>query len=448
MAEIKKVINDRFANFINDYDYETYLLLGGYGSSKSYHIALKIILCCLHEKRKALVIREVYDSIGESCFDLIKEILLDMDLLTEDGSRKRTDNKVMYTASPYQFKFANGSRIIFKGMDKPSKTKSLNGVSMVWLEEASEIKYNGYLELLGRLRTYKQSMHYFLSTNPVDKNNWIYRHFFKKLDNDGKEEIILDDEELYKKKTMVKNGVYYHHSLPTDNIFLPESYKKRLQDLKKYDVDLWRVAWLGEFGANGEKVLPRFKVADDPDIFRREILKIPRRLHFTGMDFGFVTSFNAVLKMAVDDEHKILYIYDELYIKNITDDEMAESDGMKRFKDDIIVADNEDPKAIAYYNSEGYKMRGTVAKFAGSRKSNTKKMRRFTRIICSPKCKNTISELKNLTFKVNKNGVMYDDEFNIDSHCFSSMWYGLDLYNLQDIKYENNSIQGTEDVHI
>lgn len=448
MAEIKKVINDRFANFINDYDYETYLAIGGYGSSKSYHIALKIILKCFQEKRKVLVVREVYDTIGESCFDLIKEILLEMDMLSEESTRKRTSNKVVAVSSPYQFKFANGSRIIFKGMDNPRKTKSLNGVSMVWLEEASEIKYSAYIELLGRLRTLHESMHYFISTNPVDQNNWIYRHFFKRIDEDGKEIEILDDAELYKRKTIVKNGVYYHHSVPLDNKFLPEAYLKRLQDLKLYDVDLWRVAWLGEFGANGERVLPRFKVADNPEIFKREILKIPRRLHFVGMDFGFVTSFNAVIKMAVDDEHKILYIYDEFYIKNITDDAMIVHEEMLKFKDDIIVADNEDPKAIAYYNSKGYKMRGTVAKFAGSRKSNTRKMRRFTKIICSPKCKNTIKELKNLTFKVDRNGVMHDDEFNFDPHTFSAMWYGLDLYNLQDIKFGNNSIQGTEDVHL
>ena len=41
---IEKEVNPRFEDFVFDWDYSTYLLVGGYGSSKSYHIALKIIL--------------------------------------------------------------------------------------------------------------------------------------------------------------------------------------------------------------------------------------------------------------------------------------------------------------------------------------------------------------------------------------------------------------------
>ena len=37
-------VSNRFASFLTDWDYEQYLLLGGYGSGKSYHVALKIIL--------------------------------------------------------------------------------------------------------------------------------------------------------------------------------------------------------------------------------------------------------------------------------------------------------------------------------------------------------------------------------------------------------------------
>ena len=87
---IDKEVNPRFEDFIWDWDYKEYLLVGGYGSSKSYHIALKIILKCLQEKRKALVVREVYDTIRESCFDLFLEILNDLDLLEENGTKRKS----------------------------------------------------------------------------------------------------------------------------------------------------------------------------------------------------------------------------------------------------------------------------------------------------------------------------------------------------------------------
>lgn len=434
--EVSKEVTDRFESFIFDWDYEQYLLLGGYGSGKSYAVAFKIALKCLQEKRKVLVVREVYDTIKESCFDLFSEILTELGVLADDDDRRArsTRNKVVRKKAPMEFVFPNGSRIIFKGMDKPEKVKSINGVSIVWLEECSEIKYEGYKELLGRIRPRDASMHFFLSCNPVGKENWVYRHFFVMLDDDGNETVKLDEELLYRKRTLVKNGIYFHHSLPEDNPFLPKAYLKRLEEIKSYDPNLYRVAKLGRFGANGTRVLPQFVVAENPQMFKSIVKSIPLNMHFIGFDFGFEESYNAVIRMAVDDKNKILYIYDEIYRNHITDDKMAALPEMQRLKDRMIVADNEDPKAIAYYRQNGFKIRGCRNKFAGSRLSNTRKVKRFRKIICSPKCKNCIRELRDLTYKKDAKGNVIYDEFNIDPHSFSAIWYALDTYNVADLK--------------
>lgn len=47
------------------------------------------------------------------------------------------------------------------------------------------------------------TLHKILSTNPVGTENWVYTHFFKHTDEEGKEHVVLDDERLYKKKTIV-----------------------------------------------------------------------------------------------------------------------------------------------------------------------------------------------------------------------------------------------------
>ena len=78
--DIVKSVAPVYEDFLFDWYYERYLSIGGYGSGKSYHIALKIVLKCLQERRKVLVVREVYDTLHESCFDLFREILEDMDL--------------------------------------------------------------------------------------------------------------------------------------------------------------------------------------------------------------------------------------------------------------------------------------------------------------------------------------------------------------------------------
>ena len=317
---ITKEVAERFSDFVFDWDYEKYLLLGGYGSGKSYHIALKIILKLLQEKRKCLVIREVYDTLYESCFDLFREILDDMELLANDDDKREFKSKIRKLKSPMEYRFPNGSRIIFKGMDKPEKVKSLNGVSIVWFEECSEIKYEGYKEMLGRIRTPDVSMHFILSCNPVGKENWVYRHFFKRLDEEGNEHTILDEEELYNKRTLIKSGVYYHHSLMDDNPYLPEAYKKRLEDIKSYDYPLYVVARWGRFGAAGTRVLPQFQIASNAKRFKKAVSEIPQKFRFYGFDFGFEESYNAVVSMAVDDKNKYLYIYDEIYMNGVTDD--------------------------------------------------------------------------------------------------------------------------------
>lgn len=444
--KITKAVSPAFEDFIFNWDYEQYLLIGGYGSGKSYHVAFKIILKLLEEKRKALVIREVYDTIYESCYSLIAEILDDMKLLTHDkkefNSRKE---KVLALKSPLRFVFKNGSQIIFKGMDKPEKVKSINDVSIVWLEECSEIKFEGYKELLGRIRTPNVSMHFILSCNPVNRENWVYRHFFVQLDDSGNEKVIVDENKFYDKRCIVKNNTYYHHSTVDDNPWSPWQYIKRLDDLRNYDYPLYMVARFGRFGASGTRVLPQFKIAKDPRIFKMNINRLGIENQYFGFDFGFEESYNAVLSMSVDLQRGILYVWDEIYMNHITDDKFANQPEMKKLKErintynemgynKIIVADNEDPKAISYYRQCGFTIRACRNKFAGSRLSNTRKVKRFKKIVVSPKCKNTIRELKDLTYKKDAKGNVVYDEFNIDPHTFSAIWYALDTVTVADVK--------------
>ena len=421
-------VSNRFVSFLTDWDYEQYLLLGGYGSGKSYHVATKIILKLIEEKRTALVTRQVRDTIKDSCFALFKEILSNMDLLSVDTTNKtrRTDNKVIAVSSPMEIRFPNGSRIIFKGLDNPEKIKSIHGVSIVWIEECSEIRYEAYTELLGRVREPNMSLHFILSCNPVGKENWVYNTFFTHTDEKGKEKVIQDEKEFYRRRTIVnkKNGVYYHHSLPDDNPFLPASYIRRLDALKQTDKQLWVVARWGRFGANGTRVLPNFTVAKDAKQFKNKINSISSQFHFFGLDFGFEESYNALISCCVDDKNKILYIYDEVYMNHITDDRFSQRTDVRSVAERAgrcekpICADSSEPKTIQFYRQQGFNMYG-AKKYIGSRLQNTKKIKRFRKIVCSPKCKNTIRELKDLTYAKDSKGNAIYDEFNIDPHTFN-----------------------------
>lgn len=73
-------------------------------------------------------------------------------------------------------------------------------------------------------------------------------------------------------------------------------------------------------------------------------------------------------------------------------------------------------------------------KFQGSRAMYTKKVKRFKKIICLDNCVNTIDELQDLTFKVDNDGEIIEDEFNIDPHTLSAIWYALDDYEVSNLK--------------
>lgn len=416
---VEKAANPHFMNFLFDWSTKFQFLVGGYGSSKSYHIAFKLIIKLLEEKRTALVVREVYDTHRDSTFSLLEEIVNDLGL----------EGKVKCPSSPMQIRFPNGSKIIFKGMDKPQKLKSINNISIVWIEECSEVKYAGFKELLGRLRHPTLKLHMMLSTNPVGQDNWSYKHFFKDEQN---KRLVLDDERLYQERTIVTNDTFYHHSTADDNLFLPESYVEQLEEMKDYDPDLYRIARKGQFGVNGIKVLPQFESAPHGDVMDaiKNILDPIKRV---GMDFGFVESYNALYRLTIDHQQKILYIHYEYYKRDMTDDKTAEEIDEFRRTGELIRADSAEPKTIRYYQQQGFNMTG-AKKGQGSRLESTKKVKRFAKIICSEACPNAIAELKNLTYRKDKLDNIIEDEFSTDPHSFSAIWYALDDYEVSNLK--------------
>ena len=242
--------------------------------------------------------------------------------------------------------------------------------------------------------------------------------------------------------------MYYHHSVVDDNPYVSKAYVERLSDLRYTDPQLWVVARYGRFGANGTRVLPKFTISTDAKQFTNKVKSISSQFHFFGLDFGFEESFNALISCCVDDANKVLYIYDEVYINKITDDRFIQREDVRKIQqratrcDKPICADSAEPKTIQYYRQAGFNIYG-ARKYIGSRLQNTKKIKRFNKIVCSPRCRNTIRELQHLTYKTDSKGNVIYDEFNIDPHTFSALWYALDTYTVADIKYQvSNSRKG------
>ncbi|MFB8733880.1 terminase large subunit [Bacillus sp. SL00103] len=70
------------------------------------------------------------------------------------------------------------------------------------------------------------------------------------------------------------------------------------------------------------------------------------------MDFGFVDSYNALVRMAIDHQKKILYIYWQYYKNDTTDDRTAED--LKELKKVLIKADSAEPKTIQFSGNKDF----------------------------------------------------------------------------------------------
>lgn len=400
-------VNDTFYDYIFNWDKRFYFVVGSYGSSKSYHTALKLILKAVQEpNRKILVCRQVYRTLKESCFNLLKEIIYDLGL----------QDKCVMKASPLSIEFKNGSRFIFVGLDDSAKLKSIHGVSIVWMEEASDSNYAGFKELNGRLRTLNQSMHIILSTNPISKNNWIYTHFFTNVN--------VDDEKLYRDKTILTEDTFYHHSTVDDNVFVPASYVEQLDKLQLHDPDLYQVARLGRFGVLGERVFYNIHL-DTHENVMNEVRNIPKTDLYDGLDFGYKVSYNAFMRCAVNREENILYVYEEFYNKELINSELTEKLQYLKGSYHSIIADSSRPELIEEIRRSGVRIK-EAKKGAGSRMEGVQKIKSFYKVVISENCRNAYRDLSELTYKKDKNDVIIEDEFSFDAHSMDAIYYAIE----------------------
>ena len=162
-----------------------YLVLkGGAGAGKSHFFCQKILYRTMTEQgHRFLIIRKVKDTIRKSVFQLFQDYIVKWELSGEF--------KINQTLQTITFK-SNGNMILFCGVDDPEKLKSMEGITGVWVEEATELAMKDFEEIDRRLGgiffTYMQII---LTYNPILKSNWTHKRFFEHLTDEDREDIIV-----------------------------------------------------------------------------------------------------------------------------------------------------------------------------------------------------------------------------------------------------------------
>lgn len=227
---------------------------GGAGSGKSKFVVQDAILKGLSERRKFLVCRKVDNTIRDSIFAEFVQGLREFNIL------ELCDVKNSYLT----IKLPNGTEYIFKGLEDPERIKSIQGISDIIMEEATEFTQDDYSQLNLRLRNKSVGNNQItLMYNPASKANWVYKMF-----HDPK----------YKRPA---NCVVVH-STYKDNKFLPKTYLAQLEDMIHTNPVYYEIYALGKFASLGKMVYTNWsKGTLDP----MELLRQGWKPRF-GIDFG------------------------------------------------------------------------------------------------------------------------------------------------------------------
>lgn len=234
-----KTINETFIPLVNNRD--RYLILkGGRGSSKSVFAAKKLIVRCLREPYfRYILYRKTYNTIKDSQFQTIKDIVYDWGL----------QDLFVFNTSPLEIRCINGNKFICRGGDEPKKLKSIKDPTGVWYEE--EIPEEGdFITITTSIRTQKaEYLQEIFSINPEVEGDytehWFWKNFFKdKPDGTFSDKIMIDlgDGEQFETSYTV------HHSTYKDNRWLPDSFKAQLIDLQRTNPYYYTIYALGMWG--------------------------------------------------------------------------------------------------------------------------------------------------------------------------------------------------------
>ena len=386
----KNVFNKWIYDIIDDHSNRIEVYKGGAGSGKSYGATQKILLKAIKYKRKVLVIRKFQNTIRHSIFTLILNHLRSLKIYGRCRIRH----------SDYEIELPNGSMFIFKGMDDEEKVKSIDGITDIVIEEATEISENEFTQLNLRLRADAPYLQIYLMFNPVSKKNWVYTYFF---------------ENAPPANCKIINTTYL------DNSFLGKEYKQELENLRNRNPAYYRIYCLGEFATLDKLVFPNHT---DRIITQEELkgLKL-----WVGLDFGYVNDPSALVWGFIDTKKRIIYVTGEYVQRGLMNDEIARVISDLGLKKEQIYADCAERKSIDEIKRYGIRIEPTE-KGKDSVIHGIQWIHQYE-LVVDIRCIKVIEELENYTWKKDKHTNEYINEpVDTYNHTIDAIRYGLNKY--------------------
>lgn len=140
---------------------------GGYGSGKSRILCYMAIREAVNKGATVLIVRKTMTSLKKSTL---------LTLIGDDGVLPK--GCYNYNKQDAVISLNGGGQIILAGMDDYARIRSMN-LSLICIDEVSELNETEYIELLYRLRSDVGSRQLVSATNPATKSHFLWKRFFK-----------------------------------------------------------------------------------------------------------------------------------------------------------------------------------------------------------------------------------------------------------------------------
>lgn len=359
-----------------------YDLTGGRGSLKSSCVSVEIIYNMMKKENKnkhAVIYRKVGDTLETSVFAQIEWAI---DILGVSRLWRLTKSPMRAEYLP------TGQKIIFKGLDKAAKSKSIKVpfgyIGYLWFEEFDE--FSGEEEI----RKVQQSVIrggndfvVFKSMNPPkSRQNWA---------ND-----YIEKEKL-RKDTLVSQTTY----LTSPKEWLGQQFIDDAEWLKLVNPKAYEYEYLGIPIGNGTEVFDNLEIRQITD---EEIARFDRL--YRGVDWGWFPDPFHYGCMHYDSARMILYIFEEFRTNKMRNSETGKilKDKFNLSRYDVVTCDSAENKSIADYRSYGINARG-ADKGPDSVRYGMKWLQSLIKIVIDPvRCPETAKEFKKYEYELDKEG--------------------------------------------
>jgi phage terminase large subunit len=365
---------------------------GGRGSAKSWTFAEALVAKAHTECHLILCARQFQSSIKDSVHKLLRITIHRMGL---DDWFTITDTTIISKVT--------GTAFIFKGIHQhPDEIKSLEGVTICWVEEAQSTSKAAWEILIPTIRLDESEI--WVSFNPM-------------FASDATSQMFIESKPAAHIKSIIRKVSW------RDNPFLSSTLNDERLAMLEASNDDYQHVWEGNY----RKISAASVLGGKVTIAEFET---PLDAHFYyGADWGFSQDPTTLIRSFVLDD--VLYVDHEAYGVGV---EFEAGDGHLSLPelfnrvpgsgDWPIYADSARPETISYMCRQGFNVI-SAKKWHGSVEDGIARLRGFKKIIVHPRCKFTAEEMYLYSYKVDKMENVLPILIDKHNHTIDALRYSL-----------------------